>query len=164
MPITPSPTRFLGRRYREKPNVIWVLGGDVMGDVHPDVVRLLAKTLRAEDPRHLITYHPFGRTESITWFNNEPWLDFNMFQSGHSRYDQDTKSPHLYGEDNWRFVHDSYTTEPARPGIDGEPSYENIPQDLHDPTQPAGLPPIAAGTPTGPYSQAPPATPTATTP
>ncbi|HEY3838535.1 MAG TPA: glycoside hydrolase family 140 protein [Bryobacteraceae bacterium] len=127
---------FLAHRYRDKPNVIWVLGGDVMGDVHPEVVRLLGQTLRAEDPHHLITYHPFGRTESLTWFNREPWLDFNMFQSGHSRYDQDTRSPHLYGEDNWRYVHDSYTTAPAKPVIDGEPSYENIPQGLHDPAQP----------------------------
>ena len=127
---------FLAHRYRGKPSVIWILGGDVMGDVHPEVFRLLGKTLRAEDPNHLISYHPFGRTESLTWFNQEPWLDFNMFQSGHQRYDQDTKSPHLYGEDNWRYVHDSYAAEPARPVIDGEPSYEGIPQGLHDPTQP----------------------------
>ncbi len=46
---------FLARRYRDKPNVIWILGGDVMGDVHPEVFRLLGKTLRAEDPHHLIT-------------------------------------------------------------------------------------------------------------
>jgi hypothetical protein len=127
---------FLAHRYRDKPNVIWILGGDVMGDVHPEVFRLLGKTLRAEDPRHLIGFHPFGRTESLTWFHNDNWLDFNMFQSGHDRYDQDTKSPHLYGEDNWRYVRDSYTTEPAKPVIDGEPSYEGIPQGLHDPAQP----------------------------
>lgn len=127
---------FLAHRYRARPNVIWVLGGDVMGDVHREVFRLLGKTLRAQDPNHLITFHPFGRTESLTWFNNEPWLDFNMFQSGHQRYDQDAKSPHLYGEDNWRYVRDSYATEPQKPVIDGEPSYENIPQGLHDSAQP----------------------------
>lgn len=113
---------FLAHRYRDKPNVIWILGGDVMGDVHPEVFRLLGRTLRAEDPNHLITFHPFGRTESLTWFDREPWLDFNLFQSGHDRYDQDTKSPHLYGEDNWRYVRDSYATKPAKPVIDGEPS------------------------------------------
>jgi len=127
---------FLAHRYRDKPNVIWVLGGDVMGDVKPEVFRQLGQTLRREDPRHLITFHPFGRTESLTWFKQEPWLDFNMFQSGHSRYNQDTKSFHSYGEDNWRYVLDSYTNEPAKPVIDGEPSYEGIPQGLHDPAQP----------------------------
>lgn len=127
---------FLAHRYRDKPNVIWILGDDVMGDVHPEVFRLLGETLRREDPNHLITFHPFGRTESLTWFDNQPWLDFNLFQSGHDRYDQDTKSPHLYGEDNWRYVRDSYATEPAKPVIDGEPSYEGIPQGLHDPAQP----------------------------
>ena len=127
---------FLARRYRDKPNVFWIVGGDIPGDDHIDVWRLLGKTLKAEDPGHLITYHPIGRTQSSTWFHDEPWLDLNMFQSGHQRYDQDTKSPRRYGEDNWRYVLDDYVRQPAKPVVDGEPSYENIPQGLHDGTQP----------------------------
>ena len=42
-----------------------------------------------KDPVHLISYHPRGRTQSSMWFHNESWLDFNMFQSGHRRYDQE---------------------------------------------------------------------------
>ena len=96
----------------------------------------MGRTLRAEDPNHLITYHPFGRTQSSTWFHAEPWLDFNMFQSGHRRYDQDTDSPKRFGEDNWRYVLDDYVKDPPKPVLDGEPSYENIPQGLHDGSQP----------------------------
>ena len=127
---------FLGRRCRAKPNVFWVAGGDIRGDQNGDVWKLLGQTLKAGDPDHLITYHPFGRTQSSMWFHNEAWLDFNMFQSGHQRYDQDASSPHRFGEDNWRYVQDDYAREPAKPVVDGEPSYEGIPQGLHDVTQP----------------------------
>jgi hypothetical protein len=127
---------FLARRYREMPNIVWVVGGDAKGDEQIEVWRTLGRTLRAEDPNHLITFHPFGRMQSSTWFHNEPWLDFDMFQSGHRRYDQDTDSPKRFGEDNWRYVLDDYARNPPKPVLDGEPSYENIPQGLHDGTQP----------------------------
>jgi hypothetical protein len=127
---------FLARRYRDRPNIVWILGGDIQGDIHPDVWRIMGTTLKAEDPNHLITYHPFGRMQSSMWFHNEPWLDFNMFQSGHQRYDQDVSSPHKFGEDNWRYVVEDYARKPAKPVVDGEPSYEGIPQGLHDETQP----------------------------
>jgi hypothetical protein len=127
---------FLARRYKEEPNIFWILGGDIRGDQNGDVWRLMGRTLKAEDPNHLITFHPFGRTQSSMWFHNERWLDFNMFQSGHQRYDQDTATPHGFGEDNWRYVRDDYAKEPVKPVLDGEPSYEGIPQGLHDTSQP----------------------------
>jgi hypothetical protein len=126
----------LAHRYRDRPNVVWICGGDTPGDQNTEVWKKLGQTLKAEDPGHLITFHPFGRTQSSAWFHNEPWLDFNMFQSGHDRYDQDTTSPHRYGEDNWRYVQDDYARTPPKPVVDGEPSYEGIPQGLHDTTQP----------------------------
>lgn len=127
---------FLARRYRDMPNVVWLVGGDAKGNERIEVWQALGRTLRAEDPHHLITYHPFGRTQSSTWFHAEPWLDLNMFQSGHRSYAQDTDSPKRFGEDNWRFVLDDYAKAPPKPVLDGEPSYENIPQGLHDGTQP----------------------------
>lgn len=84
---------------------------------------------------HLITFHPFGRTKSSSWFHEADWLDFNMFQSGHRRYDQDDTEL-AYGPDNWKYVHDDYALYPVKPTIDGEPSYEGIPQGLHDPSEP----------------------------
>ena len=69
------------------------------------------------------------------WFHEADWLDFNMFQSGHRRYDQDDTELG-YGEDNWRYVQSDYRLTPVRPTLDGEPSYENIPEGLHDTTQP----------------------------
>ena len=95
----------------------------------------MGRTLKQADPNHLVTFHPFGRTQSSTWFHGEPWLDFNMFQSGHRRYDQDTE-PGAKGEDNWRYAREDCEKQPVKPTLDGEPSYEDIPQGLHDPTQP----------------------------
>jgi len=128
--------KFLARRYRDKPNIIWVLGGDTRGDQQTEVWNALGRAIKGEDPKHLMTYHPFGRMQSSTWFHDELWLDFNMFQSGHQRYDQDKDSPRRYGEDNWRYVRDDYARTPVKPVLDGEPSYENIPQGLHDTSQP----------------------------
>jgi hypothetical protein len=132
--------QWLAERYRDKVNIIWINGGDIRGDSNKDIWQALGTTLHEMDPNHLMTFHPFGRTQSSTWFHNEDWLDFNMFQSGHRRYDQ--LRPQIddaatwKGEDNWKYVREDYAKTPPKPTIDGEPSYENIPQGLHDPNEP----------------------------
>lgn len=128
---------FLARRYRDRSNIIWLNGGDVRGDDSARIWNTIGNTLKQEDPNHLVTFHPFGRTHSSEWFHNEPWLDFNMFQSGHRDYAQDTaKADHRYGEDNWRYIQVDYNKSPVKPTLDGEPSYEGIPHGLHDTLQP----------------------------
>lgn len=129
--------RFLAHRYMDMPNVIWMDGGDIKGSDHEEVWNAIGSTLKADDPGNLVTYHPRGRASSSTWFHDQPWLDFNSIQSGHRRYDQDTSvgDPH-YGEDNWRYVRADYARLPVKPALDAEPSYERIPQGLHDIKQP----------------------------
>jgi hypothetical protein len=126
---------WLAQRYSDKTNVIWLNGGDTRGDRNTDIWDTIGNTLRLGAPDQLITFHPFGRTRSSMWFHHSEWLDFNMFQSGHRRYDQDD-SELGYGQDNWRYVEDDYGLLPVKPTLDGEPSYEGIPQGLHDPSQP----------------------------
>lgn len=128
---------FLGNRYKNDPNIIWLIGGDIRGDHKPEVWKEMAKAIKKVDKNHLMTFHPRGRTSSTTWFNDEDWLDFNMFQSGHRRYNQrygdgDYPIEENTEEDNWRFVESSLATKPLKPVIDGEPSYEDIPHGLHD--------------------------------
>lgn len=132
--------RFLGERYRERPNIVWIIGGDVRGDVKPGVWHALARAIRDADPNHTMTFHPRGRTLSTEWFNEAEWLDFNMFQSGHRRYGQrngerDYPIEDNTEEDSWRYVERSLSAEPRRPVVDGEPSYEAIPKGLHDPRE-----------------------------
>ena len=132
--------KFLAERYKDEPNIIWFIGGDIRGDVKTAEWEALATSIKAIDKNHLMTFHPRGRTTSATWFNNAPWLDFNMFQSGHRRYgqskeDKNSLLPQGTEEDNWRYVERSLSRRPLRPVIDGEPSYEAIPQGLHDPKE-----------------------------
>ena len=129
--------KFLGERYKDKPNIIWLIGGDIRGDKKPEVWDAMARAIRKADANHIMTFHPRGRTTSAWWFNDREWMDFNMFQSGHRRYGQrrgdgDYTIKDNTEEDNWRYVDMSFEVEPVRPVIDGEPSYEDIPQGLHD--------------------------------
>lgn len=126
---------WLAKRYRSYDNVIWLNGGDIIGTDALMVWQAIGRALHQTDPAKLITFHPRGRTQSSMWFQDAPWLDFHMFQSGHRRYDQDDTEL-AYGEDNWRYVDADYRLRPVRPTIDGEPSYEGIPQGLHDTLQP----------------------------
>jgi hypothetical protein len=127
--------RFLAKRYKNRSNIIWLNGGDIRGNDSIRIWNTIGTTINQIDTNNLITFHPFGRTTSSMWFHNESWLDFNMFQSGHRRYDQDD-SEWGFGQDNWKYVNHDYALIPVKPTIDGEPSYEGIPQGLHDTLQP----------------------------
>ncbi|MGC4234947.1 MAG: glycoside hydrolase family 140 protein [Niabella sp.] len=130
--------KFLAERYKGHNNIIWLNGGDIEGSTRMDVWQAIGATIKKYDTVHLMTYHPRGRYSSTDWFHFEKWLDFNMFQSGHRTYAQDTsmKEKHRHGEDNWKYVVTDYNLKPAKPVLDGEPSYENIPYGLHDSLQP----------------------------
>lgn len=110
---------WLGRRYRDEP-IIWVLGGDrpVENDTHRSIWRAMAEGLRAGDGgAHLMTYHPSGGKTSSTYVHAEPWLDFNMMQSGHSARDRA----------NWKIIAADLALTPSKPTLDGEPCYEDHP-------------------------------------
>jgi hypothetical protein len=126
---------WLAKRYANKTNIIWLNGGDTKGSSNTAIWNRIGERIRKKAPNHLITFHPFGRTKSSSWFHEEDWLDFNMFQSGHRRYDQED-TEFAYGQDNWKYVREDYSLTPIKPTIDGEPSYEGIPQGLHDPSEP----------------------------
>lgn len=127
--------QWLTERYKSKSNIIWLNGGDIKGSDSTETWKMIGNILKNTCSDQLVSFHPFGRTKSSEWFHNESWLDFNMFQSGHRRYDQDSIGM-CYGEDNWKYVNDDYSMIPVKPTLDGEPSYEGIPQGLHDPSQP----------------------------
>lgn len=132
--------RFLAERYKDKPNIVWIMGGDIPGDVHPEVWNALAETIKSIDHNHLMTYHPRGRFTSARWFSQSPWLDFHTYQSGHRRYGQrmgnaDYPIPDNTEEDVWMYVDSTWKYKPVKPVLDSEPSYEAIPIGLHDPNE-----------------------------
>jgi hypothetical protein len=125
----------LAERFKHRPNIIWVNGGSARGDTTPEIWQTIGSALKKTAPHHLVTFHPFGRMQSSEWYADAPWLDLHMFTSGHRTYAQDNTTK-AYGEDNWRYVREDLSRTPLKPTMDGEPSYENLPQGLHDPMQP----------------------------
>jgi hypothetical protein len=110
---------WLGRRYRDR-GIIWIVGGDrpVEAPRHAEAWRNLAGGLRKGDGgAHLITFHPMGGRSSAEWFHGEPWLDFNMLQSGHGSKEFR----------NYEMIARDYAREPAKPCVDGEAPYEDHP-------------------------------------
>jgi predicted esterase len=114
--------QWLGQRYANQANIIWVLGGDwpaTTADVQA-TWKAMADGLRAGDHgTHLITYHPAGGQSSTDFFSQSGWLDFNTIQSGHNR-----------DSANYDTISADYGLTPAKPTIDSEPNYEEIPNGL----------------------------------
>jgi hypothetical protein len=112
--------RFLGERYKNSPNIIWIVGGDrpVENDLHRQIVTQMALGLKEGDGgNHLISFHPTGGNGSAQYFHNDNWLDFNMRQNGHSA---------SYTERYYMTLED-YNREPVKPVLDAEPIYEDHP-------------------------------------
>jgi hypothetical protein len=110
--------RWLGKRYANTPNLIWMLGGDRPAKGFEDVWRAMATGIKEGGAKQLMTYHPSGGSNPLEWFNaSDTWLDFIGFQSGHSRRDIE----------NYRWITLGWNSTPTRPVIDLEPRYEDHP-------------------------------------
>ena len=123
--FTPENARaygaWLGARYRDRSNLIWILGGDRKPDspLHLAIIDSMAAGLAAGDGgRHLMTFHPMGGYRSAEFFHDRAWLDFNMSQSGHGTD---------YATSNYVLQRRSYAEQPVKPTLDGEPCYEDHP-------------------------------------
>ena len=114
--------KWLGNRYRNYPNIIWIMGGDNPPKTDTsDFISIWSSMAKGIiDATHhqcMITYHPRGARSSSEWLHKESWLDFNMLQSSHGRHD----AP------NWDMVRTDRSYTPAKPTLDGEPNYEDHP-------------------------------------
>lgn len=133
--------KFLAERYKNAPNIIWFIGGDIQGDIQTEVWETLATTIKSIDKQHLMSYHPRGRYTSARWWAKAEWMDFHTYQSGHRAYGQrmgnkDYPIPDNTEEDCWMYVDSTWSYKPLKPVIDAEPSYEDIPVGLHAPKGP----------------------------
>lgn len=117
--------RWIGQRYRDRKNLVWVLGGDRNPRENSEDIEVwnqMAKgILETQNPKNqiLITFHPQPTDPggSSNWFHQAEWLDFNMHQTGHC--------PNLPTYE--KITHDLSLT-PQKPTIDGEPMYEEHPK------------------------------------
>jgi hypothetical protein len=116
---------WLGKRYKNQPNLVWVNGGDRIATGYESIYRALAHGLREGDGgAHLITYHPSGWRSSAQYFHEDDWLDFNMIQTW-------TEWSKIYPS----ILADTLLT-PVKPVVLGEPAYENGPEYPQGPITP----------------------------
>jgi hypothetical protein len=116
--------KWIADRYKDRPNVVWILGGDRPAqqdsiDTRP-VWRAMARgILDATHGHAFITYHPSGGERSTSrYIHDEDWLAMNMVQSGHgSGHDVPV----------WNWIERDRALVPPKPVIDAEPNYEDHP-------------------------------------
>ena len=115
---------WLGSRYKEFDNIIWIIGGDRnpredSGDIA--IWNNMAEGIAATAGGYantLMSFHPQPKEDggSSTWFHEEPWLDFNMHQTGHCA-----------NQGTYSHISNDYELQPIKPVLDGEPLYEDHP-------------------------------------
>jgi hypothetical protein len=111
--------QWLGNRYKDYPNIIWINGGDRNGGGDNLAIwDAMGKGIKSVDNNHLMTVHPLGERSSSEWFHASEWLDFNMIQTGHGQ-----RSYAIYK----RLLIKDYELKPVKPTFDGEPRYEDHP-------------------------------------
>ncbi|WP_416405507.1 DUF4038 domain-containing protein [Arthrobacter sp. LFS091] len=132
--------RWIGARYRDRPHIIWCLGGDRQPihkgiDYRPVWRRMaegLANGVTGQNPRWdesspawrnlIITYHTCFEMETNEfstmsyWSDDEAWISLILLQSGHG----------LITASYWQ-VRAEYERSNPMPVLDAEPAYEQMP-------------------------------------
>jgi hypothetical protein len=119
-PLTPDQARglgqYLGARYGAY-GAVWLVSGDSGFDEGPlAVYRSAAEGLRDASTHPLLTVHQPGGQVTPEIVNTEDWLDFHLYQSGHSH---DLEGPAQQARE-FRAL------DPPRPVLNGEPAYEDM--------------------------------------
>ncbi|MEI8113833.1 MAG: glycoside hydrolase family 140 protein [Bacteroidia bacterium] len=119
---------FIGNRYQNSPNIIWILGGDRHPDERPNGLELWrsmaegiadgtnnTKNLdgKADYSSTLMTYHCFE--SSSKWFHQDEWIDFHTWGSYHAEVNN-TRS-YLAAIADWNLLN-------PKPTLNSEPNYE----------------------------------------
>lgn len=104
--------QFLGNRYKNKSNIIWVHGGDVAANDYGamDEVNQVANGIASADTVHLMTGHSVRYRSGIDSYN-ESWLNVN------NTYSDCTRTPGHLRED--------YNVSPTKPFFYIEGEYED---------------------------------------
>lgn len=86
--------RFLGNRYKDHPNIVWLIGGDTNPFAH-NVDEKLAEMvagIKEFDPDHLMTAHTGPETSAQEIWGSPPWLDLNTIYTYSERTYEKTAS------------------------------------------------------------------------
>ena len=69
--------RYLGKRYRDFDNLIWLMGGDRNPDKAREDVDAVARGIKEFDNRHLFSAHCHPENSAVDQYKNDGWLDLN---------------------------------------------------------------------------------------
>lgn len=117
--------QFVGDRYKNRENIIWILGGDRnprAGSADVAIWQAMAAGIEAGvggADKALMSFHPQPNGldgGASNWFSKDAWFDFNMHQNGHCR------NVPVYD-----FITVSYNRQPTKPTLDAESIYEDHP-------------------------------------
>lgn len=110
--------RWLGARYRDQWNIIWILGGDrpIENEEQEKIMDAMARGIRSEDQNHLMTFHPCGASSSVDYLKGKEYIDFHSVQSGHA----------LECYSSNAMLRSTMEAE-MKPALDMEPRYEDHP-------------------------------------
>jgi hypothetical protein len=121
--------KFLGQRYRNDHNILWILGGDRPAAGFESLWTSMAEGLsEGLGYKPFISYHPgcpsslkqpWTGCNSSQTLHEVDWLNMNMWQSGHI----------LLDTPNWEYIASDYKRKPSKPVLDAEPNYEGHPID-----------------------------------
>jgi hypothetical protein len=101
--------RFLGERYRDRENLIWVIGGDRNPGELRDRMRAFVAGILEMDDQHLVTAHVHPDSSPVEEYEGDAWLTLNQTYS--------------YGIVHRKLLED-YERQPIRPFILFETTYE----------------------------------------
>lgn len=119
---------FLGNRYKQAPNIIWILGGDRQPPERKEgsaLWRAMAEGIAdgtngtfkkdglADFSTTLMSHHAFA--SSSTWFHSDEWIDFHMWGSYHAEIDN--ARSHQQALSDWKLAN-------PKPTLNAEPCYE----------------------------------------
>jgi hypothetical protein len=112
--------QWLAHRYKNRKNIIWILGGDRIprNDADKNIWRAMGNAIKKETGnKAVISFHPQpNQLGSAEYFPSDTWIDFHMFQTGHCR------DAAVYEK-----IESVYNMQPTKPVMDAEPIYEDHP-------------------------------------
>jgi hypothetical protein len=105
--------RYLGRRYRDFANILWVHAGDY-NPPNKDLVRAIATGIRELDSHALHTVHGAPETAAMDYWQDEPWLKVNTiytYEPAHvaamKQYARPERRPFFLIESTYESEHDA---------------------------------------------------------
>ena len=106
--------RWVARRYRDVPNLIWSMYPKAQSGFIPMCRELAAGLQEGDGGAHLISVHPDPSVASSSFMHAEPWLAFNMIQTC---VDYDQIYPAVTAD---------YLRIPVKPVVMAEGGYEGL--------------------------------------